>query len=86
MILQEMFVKIIYLIPFSILMFMSFVYCNNFSAPKQFISGEMHYFRVPQQFWRDRLEKMKLGGIKVVSFPINMFVHNPEPGKLISLS
>ncbi|XP_044736679.1 beta-galactosidase-like [Chrysoperla carnea] len=59
---------------------LSCVYCNYFSAPKQFISGEMHYFRVPQQFWRDRLEKMKLGGIKVVSFPINMFVHNPEPG------
>lgn len=32
----------------------------------RFVSGEMHYFRVPTELWRDRLRKMKFGGLNVV--------------------
>jgi hypothetical protein len=32
------------------------------------LSGALHYFRVPQQYWRDRLLKMKAAGLNAVSF------------------
>ena len=32
----------------------------------RYVSGEMHYFRVPHDLWRDRLRKMKYGGLNVV--------------------
>ncbi len=32
----------------------------------RYVSGEMHYFRVPTELWRDRLHKMKFGGLNVV--------------------
>lgn len=32
----------------------------------RFVSGSMHYFRVPVELWRDRLRKMKFGGLNVV--------------------
>lgn len=35
--------------------------------PFQFISGEMHYFRIPQCFWMDRFSKMKHAGLNTVS-------------------
>ncbi len=30
------------------------------------LSGSLHYFRVPQQYWRDRLLKMKAAGLNAV--------------------
>ena len=27
--------------------------------PFQIISGEMHYFRVPREYWRDRMLKLR---------------------------
>jgi len=30
------------------------------------LSGSLHYFRVPQQYWRDRLMKMKAVGLNAV--------------------
>ncbi|KAL1131552.1 hypothetical protein AAG570_011169 [Ranatra chinensis] len=33
----------------------------------RYASGEMHYFRVPRQYWRDRLHKMKAAGLNAVS-------------------
>jgi hypothetical protein len=32
------------------------------------LSGSLHYFRVPQQYWRDRLLKMKATGLNAVTF------------------
>ena len=37
------------------------------------LSGSLHYFRVPQQYWRDRLFKMKAAGLNAV---INMIALN----------
>ena len=27
--------------------------------PFRILSGEMHYFRIPREYWRDRLLKLK---------------------------
>ena len=32
----------------------------------QYISGGIHYFRVPQMYWKDRLMKMKAAGLNTV--------------------
>ena len=34
--------------------------------PFRYISGSIHYFRVPRVFWRDRLEKMKAAGLNAI--------------------
>lgn len=32
----------------------------------QYISGGIHYFRVPRMYWKDRLVKMKAAGLNTV--------------------
>ena len=34
--------------------------------PFRYISGGMHYFRVPRVYWKDRLLKMKAAGLNAV--------------------
>lgn len=34
--------------------------------PFRIISGAMHYFRVPEQYWRDRMKKMKACGLNTL--------------------
>lgn len=34
--------------------------------PFRYISGSIHYFRVPRTYWYDRLLKMKAAGLNVV--------------------
>lgn len=34
--------------------------------PFRYISGSIHYFRVPRTYWHDRLVKMKAAGLNVV--------------------
>lgn len=34
--------------------------------PFRYISGSLHYFRVPSFYWKDRLLKMKAGGLNAV--------------------
>ncbi|KAJ8983195.1 hypothetical protein NQ317_016414 [Molorchus minor] len=43
-------------------------------------SGSMHYFRVPQEFWRDRLRKMRAAGLNAVETYVPWNLHEPEPG------
>lgn len=31
------------------------------------VSGSLHYFRLPSAYWRDRLRKLKAGGLNAVS-------------------
>ena len=35
--------------------------------PFQFISGSFDYFRVPRFYWRDRLKKMRAGGLNTLT-------------------
>ena len=34
--------------------------------PFRYISGSMHYFRVPRYYWEDRLMKMRAAGLNAV--------------------
>ncbi|XP_050432684.1 beta-galactosidase-like [Adelges cooleyi] len=46
----------------------------------QYVSGSMHYFRVPRADWRNRIQKMKAAGLNAISFYIEWSTHEPEPG------
>jgi beta-galactosidase len=48
--------------------------------PFQIISGEMHYTRIPREYWRDRLRKARAMGLNTVSTYIFWNAHEPHPG------
>lgn len=49
--------------------------------PFRYISGSLHYFRVPKQYWKDRMQKMKLAGLNALQTYVEWSGHEPEPGK-----
>ncbi|CAL8090218.1 unnamed protein product [Calicophoron daubneyi] len=44
----------------------------------QFIGGQIDYFRIPEQYWEDRLEKAKAGGLDVIGFYVPGNFHQPD--------
>jgi len=48
--------------------------------PFQIISGEMHYARIPREYWRDRLQKARAMGLNTVSAYVFWNAHEPKPG------
>ena len=48
--------------------------------PFQIISGEMHYARIPREYWRDRLKKARAMGLNTISTYVFWNVHEPKPG------
>lgn len=44
------------------------------------VAGAMHYFRVPREYWRDRLEKMKACGFNTVETYVAWNLHEKEEG------
>lgn len=36
-------------------------------SPFRYVSGSLHYFRVPRAYWRDRLRKLRAAGLNAVS-------------------
>ncbi len=44
------------------------------------ISGAMHYFRVPREYWRDRLLKIKACGFNTIETYTAWNLHEPEEG------
>lgn len=48
--------------------------------PYQFICGEMHYPRIPQEYWRDRMKRAKAMGINTVSTYVFWNFHERQPG------
>lgn len=44
------------------------------------ISGAMHYFRIPREYWRDRLEKAKYMGCNTIETYIPWVLHEPKEG------
>jgi beta-galactosidase len=48
--------------------------------PFRIISGAMHYFRVRPEYWRDRLEKMRLFGLNTVETYVAWNLHEPRLG------
>ncbi len=49
--------------------------------PIQILSGEMHYLRIPHQYWRHRLQMLKALGLNTVATYVFWNAHEPEPGK-----
>lgn len=45
------------------------------------LSGEMHYPRVPHQYWQHRLRMMKAMGLNAVATCVFWNLHEPEPNK-----
>src|ERR1700685_1915555 len=48
--------------------------------PLQIISGEMHYPRVPREYWRDRMKKARAMGLNTIATYIFWNLHEPQPG------
>jgi beta-galactosidase len=48
--------------------------------PFQIISGEMHYARIPREYWHDRLRKARAMGLNTISTYIFWNLHEPKPG------
>ncbi|KAH9590817.1 Beta-galactosidase-1-like protein [Schistosoma haematobium] len=47
-------------------------------APFQYVSGSIHYFRIPEQYWHDRLLKMKAAGLDAIQIYVPWNFHQPE--------
>ncbi|CAB3379282.1 Hypothetical predicted protein [Cloeon dipterum] len=50
-------------------------------APFKYVSGSFHYFRTPSVYWRDRLRKMKQGGLNAVSTYVEWRSHEKVSGQ-----
>jgi beta-galactosidase len=48
--------------------------------PFFYVSGIMHYFRVPFYYWEDRLDKMYAAGMDAVQTYVAWNLHEPMPG------
>ena len=47
----------------------------------QLICGEMHYPRIPVEYWRDRMKRAKAMGLNTVSAYVFWAIHEPQPGE-----
>ncbi|XP_026876238.2 beta-galactosidase [Electrophorus electricus] len=48
--------------------------------PFRYISGSIHYSRVPRVYWKDRLLKMYMAGLNAIQTYIPWNFHEPTPG------
>ena len=46
--------------------------------PFQIIAGEMHYERIPHQYWRQRMEMAKAMGLNTIATYVFWNVHEPR--------
>lgn len=44
-------------------------------------SGELHYFRIPREYWRDRLLKARAMGLNTICTYMAWNLHEPAPGR-----
>ncbi|XP_040066917.1 beta-galactosidase-like [Ixodes scapularis] len=51
--------------------------------PFRYVSGSLHYFRVPKAYWRDRMTKMRMAGLNALQTYVEWSGHEPEPGKYV---
>ncbi|MGH0149215.1 UNVERIFIED_CONTAM: hypothetical protein FKN15_018608 [Acipenser sinensis] len=47
--------------------------------PFRYISGSIHYNRVPQYYWKDRLVKMYMAGLNAIQTYVPWNYHEPSP-------
>ncbi|MGA8036718.1 MAG: glycoside hydrolase family 35 protein [Candidatus Acidiferrales bacterium] len=48
--------------------------------PYEVLSGEIHYARVPRDYWRDRLRKIRAMGLNTIQVYAFWNAHEPRPG------
>jgi beta-galactosidase len=48
--------------------------------PFQIISGEMHYARVPREYWRERMRMARAMGLNAITTYVFWNIHEPQPG------
>ncbi|XP_059895539.1 beta-galactosidase-1-like protein [Gadus macrocephalus] len=49
--------------------------------PFQYISGSIHYSRIPRYYWKDRLVKMYMAGLNAVQIYVPWNFHEPVKGE-----
>jgi beta-galactosidase len=49
--------------------------------PFQVIAGEMHYARIPREYWQHRIQMAKAMGLNTIATYIFWNVHEPRPGQ-----
>ena len=49
-------------------------------TPFQIISGEMHYSRIPREYWRARIRMARAMGLNTITTYVFWNVHEPRPG------
>ncbi|XP_035424762.1 beta-galactosidase isoform X6 [Cygnus atratus] len=57
--------------------------CNCFvkdGRPFRYISGSIHYSRIPRYYWKDRLLKMKMAGLDAIQTYVPWNYHEPQMG------
>ncbi|XP_024084648.1 beta-galactosidase isoform X2 [Cimex lectularius] len=47
--------------------------------PFTYMSGEIHYFRIPRIYWEDRLKKVQAAGFNAISTYVEWSLHEPSP-------
>ena len=50
--------------------------------PEKFVSGSVHYFRIPPEYWYDRLLKLKESGCNTVETYVSWHLHEKVQGEL----
>ena len=43
--------------------------------PFRYVSGSLHYFRIPREYWEDRLKKVRAAGLNAVQIYIEWSFH-----------
>ncbi len=51
--------------------------------PHQVIAGEMHYARIPQEYWQHRIQMAKAMGLNTIATYVFWNVHEPRPGEYV---
>ena len=49
--------------------------------PFLLLSGDMHYARVPREYWRDRMRKARAMGCNAITTYVFWNLHEPRPGQ-----
>jgi beta-galactosidase len=47
----------------------------------EILSGEMHYARIPREYWRNRMEMARAMGLNTIATYVFWNVHEPAPGE-----
>ena len=50
-------------------------------TPFRILSGEMHYCRIPEPYWKDRLQKARAMGLNTICTYVFWNIHEPNPGE-----